>query len=90
MRKITYYVLRITFHEKVVNFMGKIKEKLSYEDFLNWCDEDTLAEWVDGELLCIHPHLLYIKISAVSLRIYCVPMSKQRTLALGGVGKYSC
>ena len=55
MRKITPYVLRITFHEKMVNFMEKIKEKLSYEEFLDWCDEDTLAEWVDGEITMYSP-----------------------------------
>jgi hypothetical protein len=27
---------------------AKPKEKMSYEDFLAWCDEDTWAEWVDG------------------------------------------
>ena len=24
---------------------------MSYEEFLDWCDEDTLAEWVDGEVI---------------------------------------
>ena len=33
----------------------KPKEKLSYEDFLDWCDEDTLAEWVDGEIIMYSP-----------------------------------
>ncbi|MBM3235777.1 Uma2 family endonuclease [Candidatus Poribacteria bacterium] len=35
--------------------MEKIKEKLSYEEFLDWCDEDTLAEWVDGEIIMYSP-----------------------------------
>ncbi len=26
-------------------------ERMSYEEFLAWCDEDTLAEWVDGEVV---------------------------------------
>jgi len=37
--------------------MGKVKigakekeEYMSYEDFLDFCDEDTLAEWVDGKI----------------------------------------
>jgi hypothetical protein len=37
--------------------MGKLeictKEKeeyMSYEDFSDFCDEDTLAEWVDGKI----------------------------------------
>jgi hypothetical protein len=26
------------------------KGKISYEQFLQWLDEDTWAEWVDGEV----------------------------------------
>lgn len=26
-------------------------EKLTFEEFLTWCDEDTWAEWVDGEVI---------------------------------------
>ncbi len=29
--------------------------KMSYEDFLEWADEDTLAEWVDGEVIMSRP-----------------------------------
>src|SRR5438067_1477679 len=29
--------------------------KLSYEEFLDWCDEDTRAEWVDGEVIVVSP-----------------------------------
>lgn len=29
--------------------------KLTYEEFLDWCDEDTLAEWVDGEVVMTSP-----------------------------------
>ena len=25
--------------------------KMSYEEFLQWADKDTLAEWVDGEVI---------------------------------------
>ena len=25
-------------------------EYISYEDFMDFCDEDTLAEWVDGKI----------------------------------------
>jgi Uma2 family endonuclease len=28
---------------------------LTYEEFLDWTDEDTLAEWVDGEVLMTSP-----------------------------------
>lgn len=30
-------------------------KKLTYEEFLEWCDEDTLAEWVDGEIVMLSP-----------------------------------
>ena len=29
--------------------------KLTYEEFLQWCDEDTWAEWVNGEVLMLTP-----------------------------------
>ncbi|MBI4504195.1 MAG: Uma2 family endonuclease [Chloroflexi bacterium] len=29
--------------------------KLSFEEFLAWCDEDTWAEWVDGEVVVVSP-----------------------------------
>ena len=25
--------------------------RMTYEEFLAWADEDTLAEWVDGEVI---------------------------------------
>jgi Uma2 family endonuclease len=30
-------------------------ERMSYEEFLAWADEDTLAEWVDGEVTMTSP-----------------------------------
>jgi Uma2 family endonuclease len=30
-------------------------EKMTYEEFLAWCDEDTHAEWVDGEVQMVSP-----------------------------------
>lgn len=35
------------------------KQKMSYEAFLEWADEDTLAEWVDGEVLMSSPASLW-------------------------------
>lgn len=32
-----------------------VSEKLSYEEFLDWADEDTLAEWVDGKVVMTSP-----------------------------------
>jgi len=29
--------------------------RMSYEEFLEWCDEDTWAEWVDGEVIVLSP-----------------------------------
>jgi Uma2 family endonuclease len=29
--------------------------RMSYEEFLNWSDEDTHAEWVDGEVIVFMP-----------------------------------
>lgn len=29
--------------------------KMTYKEFLDWCDEDTLAEWVDGEIVMTSP-----------------------------------
>ena len=28
---------------------------MSYAEFLDWCDEDTRAEWVDGEVIVVSP-----------------------------------
>jgi Uma2 family endonuclease len=33
----------------------KAPSRLSYEEFLAWCDEDTWAEWVDGEVVMLSP-----------------------------------
>ncbi len=30
-------------------------QKMTYEEFLAWADEDTLAEWVDGEVVMYSP-----------------------------------
>ena len=30
-------------------------ERMTYEEFLAWCDEDTWAEWVDGEVIVFSP-----------------------------------
>ena len=29
--------------------------RMSYEEFLDWSDEDTLAEWVDGKVEMMSP-----------------------------------
>ena len=30
-------------------------EKMTYDEFLDWADEDTYAEWVDGEIIMMSP-----------------------------------
>ncbi|MGQ9477059.1 MAG: Uma2 family endonuclease [Candidatus Bipolaricaulia bacterium] len=30
-------------------------KRLSYEEFLAWCDEDTWAEWIDGRVILLSP-----------------------------------
>lgn len=30
-------------------------KKMTYEEFLAWCDEDTWAEWVEGEVVMLSP-----------------------------------
>ncbi|MFO8034361.1 MAG: Uma2 family endonuclease [Candidatus Bipolaricaulota bacterium] len=30
-------------------------KSMTYEEFLAWCDEDTRAEWVDGEVIMLAP-----------------------------------
>ena len=30
-------------------------KRLTYEEFLAWCDEDTWAEWVEGEVVVLSP-----------------------------------
>jgi len=32
-----------------------LKEKMSFDEFLAWCDEDTRAEWVNGEVQMVSP-----------------------------------
>jgi Uma2 family endonuclease len=32
-----------------------VKRKMTYEEFLDWADEDTLAEWVRGEAVMTSP-----------------------------------
>jgi Uma2 family endonuclease len=38
--------------------MGRIEvpaKKLTYEEFLEWCDEDIWAEWANGEVIVLTP-----------------------------------
>ena len=31
------------------------QRRMSYQEFLDWADEDTLAEWVEGEVVMVSP-----------------------------------
>ncbi|MFQ5595520.1 MAG: Uma2 family endonuclease [Anaerolineae bacterium] len=48
--------------------------KMSYEEFLAWADEDTLAEWVDGEIIMVSPasdrHQDLVDFLTAVLRLY--------------------
>jgi Uma2 family endonuclease len=33
----------------------EVPQRLSYEEFLKWCDEDTWAEWVNGRVIILSP-----------------------------------
>jgi Uma2 family endonuclease len=35
--------------------LSSLPRKMSYEEFLEWADEDTWAEWVDGEVIILSP-----------------------------------
>lgn len=35
--------------------LSPFSKKITYEEFLAWVDEDTWAEWVDGEVLLLTP-----------------------------------
>ncbi|MGH2486443.1 MAG: Uma2 family endonuclease [Ktedonobacterales bacterium] len=43
------------------------KPKMSYEEFLDWLDEDTLAEWVNGEVVMTSPASLRHQLIATLL-----------------------
>ena len=38
-----------------VEFSRMTRHKMTYEEFLAWANEDTLAEWVDGEVVMYSP-----------------------------------
>lgn len=46
---------RIRLRKPAVEVTAPEKRKLTYEEFLAWADEDTLAEWVDGEVIVTSP-----------------------------------
>lgn len=49
-------------------------KKMTYEEFLDWCDEDTLAEWVAGEVVMYSPasmrHQVVVDFLITVLTIY--------------------
>ena len=50
------------------------RQKLTYEEFLQWCDEDTWAEWANGEVSVLSPasdrHQDLVGFLAAVLRVY--------------------
>ena len=44
--------------------------RLTEEEFLNWCDEDTKAEWVDGKVILMSPaNVMHILLSGFFYRV---------------------
>jgi len=48
-------IMRTEITESKSTVKAKPTGKISYEDFLEWCDEDTRAEWVSGEIIMASP-----------------------------------
>ena len=47
--------LRRRLRETIGEISHQLPKKMTYEEFLAWVDEDTLAEWVDGEAVMYSP-----------------------------------
>jgi Uma2 family endonuclease len=47
--------LRRRLWETIGEIPRQLPQKMTYEEFLAWADEDTLAEWVDGEVVMYTP-----------------------------------
>jgi Uma2 family endonuclease len=47
--------LRRRLRQMIEEIPSRRPEKMTYEEFLAWADEDTLAEWVDGEVVMYSP-----------------------------------
>ena len=47
--------LRLRLQQAIEGAPGQPLSKMTYEEFLDWADEDTLAEWVDGEVVMYSP-----------------------------------
>lgn len=48
-------ILRRRLREMMGQIPTPAAAKMTYEEFLDWADEDTLAEWVDGEVVMTTP-----------------------------------
>ncbi len=58
------------------------KRQMSYEEFLAWADEDTLAEWVDGEVIMTSPaSMLHQQIVSFLVRLLSIYV-EQRGLGI--------
>ena len=64
---------------------------MSYEEFLDWCDEDTLAEWVDGEVIMasraslVHQTLIGFLLNV--LEIYAEQREQGQAIARENLGR---
>src|SRR5437667_10022632 len=64
----------MTAHETVGESRQPPAGKITYEEFLAWCDEDTLAEWVRGKvqmrLPAALPHQQIIRFLSILLSFW--------------------
>jgi Uma2 family endonuclease len=67
---------------------------MSYEEFLEWCDEDTRAEWVEGEVIVLMrpslPHQLLVGFLYFVLQTFCRLRSAGVVLVAPFQMKLSC
>jgi len=47
--------LNVDIKENIVLTNKPVHLKMSYDAFLEWADEDSHAEWVDGEVITFMP-----------------------------------
>ncbi len=62
--------------------------RMSYEEFLTWADEDTLAEWVDGEVILTSPASIPHQDLAGFLGSVLRPFVEQRGLGVALVAPF--
>jgi Uma2 family endonuclease len=53
--------------------------KLTFEEFLDWCDSDTRAEWVNGRVVILSPdNVPHIRISSFLSRVLAIYVERRQ------------